>query len=232
MAALAGGDNAGARSVVRIDLADDEELVADAVGGTRDDLFGASAAIHLGGVDQGHAEIDAEPQCRCLFGGMAPVVAHVPSPLPQRRYLLAVAQGYISQLTAHLRSPMVSPRRKNSRRAAPYTRSSKKGKPGWQRQFLARREFDDGEQFRRQPTGSGSGGKCSQCGWNKHIRGMEFHHQDTSKEFCISESYKKTWEIITEEVDKCVLLCANCHRIEHARAQDDWINDVDRLKLF
>lgn len=76
------------------------------------------------------------------------------------------------------------------------------------------------------------GGKCSQCGWNKHIRGMEFHHQDTSKEFCISESYKKTWEIITEEVDKCVLLCANCHRIEHARAQDDWINDVDRLKLF
>jgi hypothetical protein len=71
------------------------------MGGSRDDLFGASAAIHLSCVDQSHAEIDGEPQRRCLLGGTAPVVAHVPGSLPQRRHALAAAQGHKSKLIAH-----------------------------------------------------------------------------------------------------------------------------------
>jgi hypothetical protein len=104
-AALASGDNAGARAVVWIDLADDEELVSKAMGGSGDDLFGASAAIHLGCVDQGHAEIDAEPQRHSLFGGMAPVLSHVPGSLPQRRHPLATAQGHKLQTFGHALLP-------------------------------------------------------------------------------------------------------------------------------
>ena len=50
-AALAGGDRAGARGIVRIDLADDEGLVAPAGDRLADDLLGAAVAVHLGGVD-------------------------------------------------------------------------------------------------------------------------------------------------------------------------------------
>src|SRR5215472_3716229 len=128
-AALAGGDNARARSVVRIYLADDEKLVAKSAGGARDDLLGTSAAIHFGRVDERHAEIDTQPQCRRLCVGTAPVLSHVPGSLPERRHPLAAAQGHVSQLIAHLLSPVVSPRRRNMRRAAPYTRSSRKTNP-------------------------------------------------------------------------------------------------------
>src|SRR5438477_3020765 len=104
-AALASSDDAGARAVVRIDFAHDEEVVAETVDSAGDDLFGAAAAIHFGCVDQGHAEIDAEPQCRCLFGGMAAVLSHVPGSLSQRRHPLAAAQGYKLQAFGHALLP-------------------------------------------------------------------------------------------------------------------------------
>src|SRR3984893_6244630 len=106
-AALAGGDHTGARGIVGVDFADNEQLIAHALGGTGDDLLSAPAAVHLGSVDQGHAETDPEPQRRRFLGGAAPVLAHVPGSLTERRHLLATAQGYGSQLFAHLASPTV-----------------------------------------------------------------------------------------------------------------------------
>jgi hypothetical protein len=58
------------------------------------------------------------------------------------------------------------------------------------------------------------GGKCVRCGYNKCISALEFHHRDPSKkDFGIAKSGNcVAWEKILVELDKCDLLCANCHR--------------------
>jgi len=58
------------------------------------------------------------------------------------------------------------------------------------------------------------GGKCIVCGYNKCTWALEFHHIDPKeKEFSISDKgYTRSWDKVKIELDKCVLLCANCHR--------------------
>ena len=61
------------------------------------------------------------------------------------------------------------------------------------------------------------GGKCEICGYNKCVEALEFHHLDPNeKEFGISKTGNTySWEKIKNEIDKCSLLCANCHREVH-----------------
>lgn len=61
------------------------------------------------------------------------------------------------------------------------------------------------------------GGCCKMCGYNKCLAALEFHHLDPkSKVFSISVSGNtRSWERIKEELDKCILLCVNCHRELH-----------------
>ena len=60
------------------------------------------------------------------------------------------------------------------------------------------------------------GGKCEICGYDKCIRAFDFHHKNPNeKEFTIGHYYKLKWGAIKEELDKCMLLCANCHRELH-----------------
>lgn len=58
------------------------------------------------------------------------------------------------------------------------------------------------------------GGKCQICGYNRCIAALEFHHVDpTQKSFGIrSNGNTMSWEKMCAELEKCVLLCANCHR--------------------
>lgn len=59
------------------------------------------------------------------------------------------------------------------------------------------------------------GGKCRECGYNKCLRALEFHHLE-DKEFAISaKGHTRSWERPVKELDKCVLLCANCHAELH-----------------
>lgn len=61
------------------------------------------------------------------------------------------------------------------------------------------------------------GGKCQRCGWSGSLPAYEFHHIEPSlKEFAIGNVSHRKWELIIKELDKCELLCANCHRIEHS----------------
>ena len=55
------------------------------------------------------------------------------------------------------------------------------------------------------------GGKCEICGYNKCTRSLNFHHKIPSeKDFTISYvTYR--WEKIKNEIDKCILVCSNCH---------------------
>lgn len=61
------------------------------------------------------------------------------------------------------------------------------------------------------------GGKCEICGYNKCHGALDFHHLDPSqKDFNISDSnVYKNLDKLKEEVDKCILVCANCHRELH-----------------
>lgn len=61
------------------------------------------------------------------------------------------------------------------------------------------------------------GGKCSFCGYSKCVGALEFHHLNPEeKEFGISaKGYTRSWETIKAELDKCIILCANCHREIH-----------------
>ena len=60
------------------------------------------------------------------------------------------------------------------------------------------------------------GGKCSKCENTFHPAVYEFHHLDpTTKERDPSKMLSLRWARVTAELDKCVLLCANCHRLTH-----------------
>lgn len=60
------------------------------------------------------------------------------------------------------------------------------------------------------------GGKCSKCGYSRCYAALEFHHRDPDeKELEWNKLRKRAWSSIKEELDKCDLLCANCHREVH-----------------
>lgn len=58
------------------------------------------------------------------------------------------------------------------------------------------------------------GGKCAVCSYDKFIGALDLHHIDRkTKSFGIAaKGYTRSWEAVKQEADKCVLLCANCHR--------------------
>ena len=63
------------------------------------------------------------------------------------------------------------------------------------------------------------GGKCVKCGYDKCIQALSFHHIDPKeKDFTISG---KSWsyERLKNEVDKCILVCSNCHIEIHSKVQ-------------
>lgn len=66
------------------------------------------------------------------------------------------------------------------------------------------------------------GGKCESCGYNKCDKALVFHHIDPKqKEFQISSFPTKNWEAVKSELDKCKLLCANCHAEVHDRIGEE-----------
>lgn len=61
------------------------------------------------------------------------------------------------------------------------------------------------------------GGQCQLCGYKKCVSALEFHHRNPlEKDFNPSRGYKLRWAALKAELDKCVLVCANCHREIHA----------------
>jgi hypothetical protein len=61
---------------------------------------------------------------------------------------------------------------------------------------------------------------CQFCGYNKCAEALEFHHLDPStKDSMPNEIIRDSTHMgdIKAELRKCIVLCANCHREEHAR---------------
>lgn len=56
---------------------------------------------------------------------------------------------------------------------------------------------------------------CAKCGLQDH-RVMEFHHIKEKKyTIGLMPNQGYCWETIKKEIDKCIPLCSNCHRIVH-----------------
>ncbi len=62
------------------------------------------------------------------------------------------------------------------------------------------------------------GSKCEICDYNRCLEALDFHHRDPNeKEFGLSaKGLTRSWVKIKNEIDKCALICANCHRELHA----------------
>lgn len=75
------------------------------------------------------------------------------------------------------------------------------------------------QQIFKQKCISYKGGKCEVCGYSKSSWALEFHHKNsTEKDFSISSVKMKSFDdIIFKELDKCNLLCSNCHREQHEK---------------
>ena len=54
---------------------------------------------------------------------------------------------------------------------------------------------------------------CMDCTYNEHPVALDFDHVRGKKLFQISAKVTKTWESLMEEIAKCEVVCANCHRI-------------------
>lgn len=74
---------------------------------------------------------------------------------------------------------------------------------------------------------------CAKCGENRYYV-LDFHHVEPSeKEFTISQVKIGSKERILNEIDKCIVLCANCHRAFHhlnkfeGISLEDFLNDKD-----
>jgi hypothetical protein len=66
------------------------------------------------------------------------------------------------------------------------------------------------------------GGKCEICGYSNCSRALEFHHiNPNEKDFTISGK-SLSFDKLKNEVDKCLLVCANCHCEIH----DNLINNL------
>lgn len=58
-----------------------------------------------------------------------------------------------------------------------------------------------------------AGGKCVECGYDKYIGALQFHHRDPATKLFTISGKGQTYSIarMREEAAKCDLLCANCH---------------------
>jgi hypothetical protein len=61
------------------------------------------------------------------------------------------------------------------------------------------------------------GGCCKRCGIVSECLDIyDFHHiNPNEKEDSLNRLMNSTWEYIVPELDKCDLLCSNCHKITH-----------------
>jgi len=66
------------------------------------------------------------------------------------------------------------------------------------------------------------GGCCQICGYNKYLGALEFHHiNPEEKDRGFSDLVRLSPELVEKELEKCVLLCSNCHKETHGHLHDN-----------
>ena len=62
---------------------------------------------------------------------------------------------------------------------------------------------------------------CARCGYNAHPAALDFNHVHGEKSLAIGQDPKAAWQKLMDEINKCEVLCANCHRI-HTYENRHW----------
>lgn len=58
---------------------------------------------------------------------------------------------------------------------------------------------------------------CVDCGYNAHPDALDFDHlPDFDKLFDLAKGWSRSWDAVLQEITKCEVVCANCHRIRTA----------------
>lgn len=80
------------------------------------------------------------------------------------------------------------------------------------------------------------GGKCQSCGYNKYIGALQFHHINPQEKMANWDRLRNSaWDRLKQEIDKCELLCANCHAEKHAKDKTELLEfekHITENKLF
>lgn len=72
---------------------------------------------------------------------------------------------------------------------------------------------------------------CKIC-WHSNPISLEFHHIDPSnKKYTVSCMQTNSVETIASEIDKCVVLCSNCHACVTAK-ENNWYKDIEWIEEF
>jgi len=69
------------------------------------------------------------------------------------------------------------------------------------------------------------GGKCQCCGYDKNLSALTFHHMNPDDKLFTLDTRKMTntnMDSLQREVNKCKLVCFNCHMEEHYPSQTNW----------
>ena len=73
------------------------------------------------------------------------------------------------------------------------------------------------------------------CGYNKCLSALVFHHKDPStKEFNLSKfarNNKITYELL-RELEKCIMICANCHAEVHEGMHKEEIENLEEIDFM
>ncbi|WKV17092.1 hypothetical protein [Salmonella phage PKM.Hi.22.6] len=88
----------------------------------------------------------------------------------------------------------------------------------WHQNNKVRRQIDARERKRASKLKAMEymGNKCADCDGIFHPAIYQFHHLDmTTKDKNPSALFGMKWERLQAELDKCVMLCANCHMLRH-----------------
>lgn len=96
-------------------------------------------------------------------------------------------------------------RRKTQVERSSKLRDGRRLPPSWRRR-LVRQDWLDALKMRL---------GCSDCGWAEWARGLDFDHVRGDKVHSVSTLIARgaPWRWVIDEMAKCELVCANCHRI-------------------
>jgi hypothetical protein len=77
------------------------------------------------------------------------------------------------------------------------------------------------------------GGKCQKCGISGDTCIFDFHHKiPEEKDFDLARRKLSSFDTIKPELDKCMLLCACCHRLVHVAERNDKFDfDIEKAYL-
>lgn len=78
------------------------------------------------------------------------------------------------------------------------------------------------------------GCKCERCGLHlkdSHYSVFDFHHINPKEKDVNFDKIKyQKWEKIKKEIDKCMLVCSNCHRLIHAEIIENKMSKIEKKK--